>query len=306
MINDQKTKWNQFIVQNSGSFLQSWQWGDFQEALGRKIWRIEIHGLKGLVIRHDLPFGKNYLYCPRGPIGEITNYTFQAFLEKVKKIAEEEKSIFLKIEPQNNFQFSIFNFQKSQKQIQPQKTLILDITKSEEELLKQMHQKTRYNIGLAQKKGVVVEISNSESQAFFGLLKQTAKQDKFHLHPKEYYQKMLEFDIIKLFLAKYQDKIIVANLVCFFGDTAVYLHGASDYNYRHLMAPYLLQWQAIYQARKQGLRYYDFWGIDEKRWPGVTRFKKGFGGQETVYPGVFDLIFRPWWYQAYNLARIVL
>ena len=306
MINDQKTKWNQFIVQNSGSFLQSWQWGDFQEALGRKIWRIEIHGLKGLVIRHDLPFGKNYLYCPRGPIGEITNYTFQAFLEKVKKIAEEEKSIFLKIEPQNNFQFSIFNFQKSQKQIQPQKTLILDITKSEEELLKQMHQKTRYNVGLAQKKGVVVEISNSESQAFFGLLKQTAKQDKFHLHPKEYYQKMLEFDIIKLFLAKYQDKIIVANLVCFFGQTAVYLHGASDYNFRHLMAPYLLQWQAICQARKQGLKYYDFWGIDEKRWPGVTRFKKGFGGQETAYPGAFDLIFQPWWYQGYNLARRVL
>jgi len=306
MINDQKTKWNQFIVQNSGSFLQSWQWGDFQEALGRKIWRIEIHGLKGLVIRHDLPFGKNYLYCPRGPIGEITNYTFQAFLEKVKKIAEEEKSIFLKIEPQNNFQFSIFNFQKSQKQIQPQKTLILDITKSEEELLKQMHQKTRYNVGLAQKKGVVVEISNSESQAFFGLLEQTAKQDKFHLHPKEYYQKMLEFDIIKLFLAKYQDKIIVANLVCFFGQTAVYLHGASDYNFRHLMAPYLLQWQAICQARKQGLKYYDFWGIDEKRWPGVTRFKKGFGGQETAYPGAFDLIFQPWWYQGYNLARRVL
>ncbi len=72
------------------------------------------------------------------------------------------------------------------------------------------------------------------------------------------------------------------------------------------MATHFLQWQAISEAKKLDMKYYDFWGIDEKKWPGVTRFKKGFGGQEIIYPGTFDLIFQPLWYQAYNLARRVL
>ena len=112
--------------------------------------------------------------------------------------------------------------------------------------------------------------------------------------------------MVKLFLAKYQNKIIAANLICFFGQTATYLHGASDYNFRQIMASHLLQWQAICQVKSQGLKYYDFYGIDEKKWPGVTRFNKGFTGQEITYPGAFDLVFQPGWYKIYNLARRVL
>ncbi len=202
----------------------------------------------------------------------------------------------------------------SGKQIQPQKTLVLDIAKPEEILLNQMHQKTRYNIRLAQRKGVTVQPTTNNQQStieiFLNLLEKTAGRDKFRLHPKKYYQKMLEVlgkkGMMKLFLAKYQNQIIAANLVCFFGQVATYLHGASDYNFRQLMATHFLQWQAISEAKKLDMKYYDFWGIDEKKWPGVTRFKKGFGGQEIIYPGTFDLIFQPLWYQAYNLARRVL
>ena len=306
----EKSQWNQFIVKNKGSFLQSWQWGEFQESLSRRIWRLEIEELKALVIRHNLPLGKNYLYCPRGPIGQGD---FNNFLEKVKKIAQREKSIFFKIEPplmDFEFRVSDFEFIKSSRQIQPAKTLILDISKSEEELLKQMRPKTRYNIRLAQKKGVTIEESTEKIDDFLRLSKKTAQRDKFHLHPKKYYQKMLKVlgqgETVKLFLAKYQGQVIVANLVCFFGRTAVYLHGASDYGFRHLMAPYLCQWQAICQAKEQGFKYYDFWGIDEERWPGVTRFKRGFTGQEIAFPGSADLVFRPIWYKIYQLARRVL
>ena len=319
MNSNQTTQWNQFVVERNGSFLQSWQWGEFQRALGRKIWRIERGQVKGLLIKHNLPLRRNYLYCPRGPLGEFPGEqnNFQMFLEEVKKTAKQERSIFLKIEPLRSFSglSADFGFVKSPKKIQPAKTLILDLVQSEEELLSQMHQKTRYNIRLAQRKGVVVEIPNPEQilsnfQTFYQLLKETAQRDKFYLHPREYYQKILEVlgreEMVRLYLAEYQGKVISGILVVFFGQTATYLHGASDYNFRQLMAPYLLQWRAIYQAKELGFRYYDLYGIDEQRWPGLTRFKKGFGGREVVYPGASDLIFRPIWYKVYNLARGIL
>ena len=311
IINHQKEKWNQFVKADGGSFLQSFEWGEFQESLGRKIWRLEIgENLKALVIKHDLPLGKSYLYCPRPVFSEEK---WQSFLKEMQSIAKKEKSIFLKIEPSKSFKFQVssFKFIKSQKQIQPAKTLILDISKPEEELLSQMRQKTRYNIKLAHKQGIEIGIISlprqEEIESFWQILSQTAKRDKFHLHPKIYYQKMLgilgEAGLVKLFIAEYKNQIIAANIVCFFNETAIYFHGASDYNFRHLMAPYLLQWQAILEAKKLGFKFYDFWGIDEKKWPGVTRFKKGFGGEEIIYPDTFDLVFLPGWYWIYNIVR---
>jgi len=280
------------------SFLQSQQWEELQRAIGRKVWRVG----ETLVIKHDLPLKKNYLYCPRGPIGPIG-----FFLEEIKKIAKEEKSIFLKIEPNLGFDRDYQGLKKSSKEIQPSKTIILDILKSEEELLSQMHSKTRYNIRLAQKKGIAIEESSQGMNDFLKLLKKTAQRDKFYLHPNNYYLKMMEVlgkeGIVKLFLAKHQGKIIAANLICFFNQTATYLHGASDYGCRQLMAPYLLKWQEILKAKELGLKYYDFNGINEKKWPGVTRFKKGFGGKEIDYPGAFDIVYSLFWYKAYNLAR---
>lgn len=280
------------------SFLQSQQWGQFQESLGRKVWRLE----DILVIKYSLPFNRNYLYCPR-----VSERVSDDFLEKVKEIALQEGSIFLKIEPEKE----IPNLKKSDKQIQPAKTIILDISKSEDELLNQMHSKTRYNIRLAQRKGIEVKESNNQESlgVFVKLLKQTAQRDKFFLHSQEYYQEMMDIlgqDMVKLFLAKYKNKIVAANLICFFNQTVIYLHGASDYRYHQLMAPYLVQWQVIQEAKEMGFKYYDFWGIDEDKWPGVTRFKKGFSGQEVNYPGSYDLVYKKFWYWLYKVGRRVL
>jgi lipid II:glycine glycyltransferase (peptidoglycan interpeptide bridge formation enzyme) len=111
---------------------------------------------------------------------------------------------------------------------------------------------------------------------------------------------------LKLFIAEYEDRIIAANIVMFFGNRAVYLHGASSNECRNLMAPYLLQWEQIKEAKKQGCEIYDFWGIDEKKWPGVTRFKKGFGGEEIDYSGTFDFIFDKTWYEIYKIAKRII
>lgn len=285
------------------SFLQSNQWADFQKSLGRKIWRIN----KVLIIKHDLPFGKNYLYSPRLRFSSFGGQAhFEKWTDKIKKIAKNEKAIFLKLEFEDNIDKKILKgFQKGYN-IQAQKTLILDITQSEQEILKQMHQKTRYNIRLAEKKGIEIKKDKKYFKDFWALLKDTAKKGGFHTHIKEHYKKLLEVSGIELFVAIYKNKIIAANIVMFYNKTAIYLHGASDYEYRKLMASYLLQWHQILEAKKQGCFEYDFWGIDEKKWPGVTRFKRGFSGKEIEYTGAYDLVFHSIWYKIYKIARKIL
>jgi len=284
------------------SFLQSSFWLDFQKSLGRKVWRRDSAG----IIKHNLPFAKSYLYAPRLRFSSFDEQArCEGFLNEIKKIAKEERAIFLKLEPEDNIDFQKFGLHKSTN-IQPQKTLVLDITKSEKGLLGQMHHKTRYNIRLAKRKNIKIKKDKNKFQDYWRLIQKTIKRDKFKCHPKEYYKKMLELPIVELFVAIYKNKIIAANIVVFYKRTATYLHGASDYEYRNLMAPHLLQWHQILEAKKRECVEYDFWGIDEKKWPGVTRFKKGFGGKEVIYPGAYDLVFQPIWYGIYKLAKKIL
>jgi len=289
------------------SFLQSQVWADFQKSINRKIWRLD----EVLVIKHNLLFNKSYFYSPRCG----GNFLLESFLGEIRKIAKKENSIFLKIEPSfaratdgKPLYLEEFGFIKGHN-IQPSKTLILNIEKSEQELLEQMHYKTRYNIQLARKRGVEIRNPKSEIrnfEEFWKLMKQTSKRDKFHPHPKEYYKKLLQIPGVELFVAEYQGRVIAANIVLFYERAVIYLHGASDYKHRNLMAPFLLQWSQILEAKKRGCIEYDFWGIDEKKWPGVTRFKKGFGGHEISYPGAYDLVFQPMWYKIYKIARKIL
>jgi lipid II:glycine glycyltransferase (peptidoglycan interpeptide bridge formation enzyme) len=232
-----------------------------------------------------------------------------SFLKKIRKFSKEESAIFFRIELQekiNKKVLSKFGFTKG-RNIQPKKTLILNISQSEKDLLEQMHQKTRYNIRLAEKKGIKIKKGNKKNfEKFWRLLTDTAKKNKFSTHSKEYYERILEIPGTELFLAVYRDKIIAANIVLFHNKQVIYLHGASDYNYRKLMAPFLLQWHQILEAKKRECIEYDFWGIDEKKWPGVTRFKKGFGGREIRYMIAYDLVFQPIWYKIYKIARKIL
>ncbi len=372
---NQKEIWNKFIAENSSeSFLQAWEWGEFQVGVGRKILRVgvvdnnfkendkEVSSIKYqvssgdllatvLIIKYDLPFGQSYLYCPRGPVVKVSSIKYQVssilnfLFNEIEKIGKKERAMFLKIDPpvEMNQESRIMNheyptnFKKSLNEIQPRNTLILDLTKSEEELLKEMKPKTRYNIRLAERKGVEVRywktppsppLSGGGRQKYFEkfwkLVEETSRRDKFASHNKNYYWKMLEncrerkfsFPALaaKLYLAEYKNKTIAANIILSFGDFCVYLHGASSNEYRNVMAPYLLQWRQILDAKKTGCKAYDFWGIDFSKsqipnpksqipnkfkiqnskfndWSGITRFKKGFGGEEKNYIGAYDLVF---------------
>ena len=286
------------------SFLQSYEWERLQEMLGRKNWRVCGH----LVIQHDLPNGFNYLYAPH--LESIDD----KFLHEINEIAAQEKSIFLKIDPLTDTRYwkiDIMGWRFSH-QIQPGRTTIIDLTKSEENLLNAMHYKTRYNIRVAEKHNVGVFIcdqhqAHDHTEIFWELLTETARRDVFSLHPRSYYEKLVAIQgekfSNKLVFAEHRGRILAGAIVNYFDDKVTYLHGASSNLFRSIMAPYALHWKIMTDAKKHNFRSYDLWGVDEEKWPGMTRFKLGFGGNIVEYPKSIDIIFKPMWYRAYRVLR---
>lgn len=312
-----KEAWNNKVIDLGGSILQSWSWGIFNESLGHKIHRFSDNNFANLAIETELALGKKYLYCPRGPLGDFT-----AALLDLKKFRDDKDFIFARIEPlqpvhpvregQIGYFSNGVNLPRAVKDMQPVNNWMLDLNQSDEELLVGMKPKTRYNINLAQRKGVTVRVGGQQDLiALWKLLLETAARTQIRLHPQNYYFKMWEAlgqDHIKILIAEYHRKPMAGMIMTLFGDTAAYLHGGTSNQMKEAMSPYVLHWEAIRLAKNSGMANYDFGGIapnDETRhaWAGISRFKKGFGGLEVKYPGSFDLIYSPIWYTIYKNAR---
>ncbi len=266
-----------------------------------------------------------YLYLPRGPLfakGKSEDIIADYFKEIVVALSVEYRPIFLRFEAKkeviNSLRKMGWRIRKTV-DLQPQKTLMIDLKNDLDQILSQMHQKTRYNIRLARKKGVEIkeaaclssdkQIFEKDFADFWQLMEKTAKRDEFKIHKRNHYRNLLSGDdskCIKLFFAEHKGKRIAAGIFSFCGNKATYLHGASDSDYRSLMAPYLLQFEMMTRAKEKGFLFYDFFGVDKKKWPGVTRFKNGFGGYEYEYAGTYDYIYNPFLYCAYNIARRVI
>ena len=307
-----KKNWDDFLLKNNGSFLQSFDWGEFQVKNKKKVTRFAMQDRGRIlaqiqIINEIFYLSKGYLYVPYGPcfekniLKEQRKEIFNFFLKEIKKNAKNNKDVFLKIEANDSIDF--LSGTKAIKRIQPRKTLILNL--KEKEIFSSFHSKTRYNIRLAQKKGVKIEKAKNQRaiELFCKLIKKTSERNKFKPHLKDYYKKMAKISIVEIFLSKFENKVIGANILIFFGKRATYLHGASDYNYRNLMAPHLMQWKQIQDAKERGFEEYDFWGIDAKKWPGFTRFKKGFCDNEFEYKEGIDFVLSRLWYNAYKLKN---
>lgn len=315
-ITNQKTLDN-FVATHGGDFLQSWSWGEFQAAQGYKLTRLGIFEdaqLLGAVtlIKKSLPGALNYYFAPRGPVlSSIELWNF--LVSELKQLAQQEKIAFLRFEPpvmDNQEAYQVWQGLLQAKNIhqsislEPQQTAVLDLSLSEKDLLAQMHPKTRYNIRLAEKKGVEIFVASfKDFAAWWSLLETTGSRDGFRLHSKEYYQAMLKVSGMKLYLAKHEEVVLAGILVSEFAQAATYVHGASSNEGRNLMAPHLLQWQAIKDAKAADLSCYDFYGVDKLKWPGVTKFKEGFSGQNLAYLGTFDLVWQAGYYEFYGLLR---
>lgn len=307
----------------TGSFLQSFAWGDFKKKLGKKVWRLGVIADLGSsgksvsllaiaqVFEEPLIFNFNYLYIPYGPI-------FQPELEKarkeeifdllkleLKKIAFQEKSIFVRIEPRESLSFDSDLKHLSGLSIQPLRTLFVDLKPSISEIMSSFRKETRYDIRLAEKNQITVRKGKLEDvNRFISILGEVANEHKFNIYPEIYYtslydtlfsQQMLEF-----LIAEKDGQVIGGLMGVVFNKTAVYLFGATSSTFKNLGASYLLLWNFIKIAKENNCQILDLWGVGPENdsshpWYGFTKFKQGFAPKAviTTYPGSYFLIIRP-------------
>jgi lipid II:glycine glycyltransferase (peptidoglycan interpeptide bridge formation enzyme) len=299
--------------------LQSNEWGEFRKKTGLKVIRSNQVQMTIHPIPHT-PWAIGYL--PKGPLPT------EGMISELTKIGKKENCIFIQLEPNvekgqesETWKLKIGNW-KLQSAAHPlftKYTFILDLTKSEEELLKAMKPKTRYNIKVALKHGVKIVEDNSD-KAFADYLKitdETTKRQKFYAHTHKYHRLMWETLgnqkiennklTAHLFLAKYQNQTLAAWILFVYKDTLYYPYGSSSSLHKETMASNLMMWEAIKFGKRLGLQKFDMWGSlgnnpnEKDPWYGFHRFKEGYGPKHAEFVGSFDLVINPLLYRLYKI-----
>lgn len=313
-----REKWNREIIARGGSLLQSWEWGELQHALGRTIHRIP--ELPALLISMPLPLGMWYDYSPHGPHGDTLN---GEVLHELAAHTRSVRALFLRAEPRvadtprNRGVLAHAGFRQAP-DVQPRETMLIDLRKSEEDLLRAMEHDTRYAIRAAEKRGVVVECAGGPARHpafahFWELFEATNARHGLHAYEKRYYEAVASLDgdaeteiIIASLPAQAggEGQVLAAAIVAYFGTTAYYLYAASRAGYGKYNAPSLLLFEIIRRAKARGHHILDLWGASgtKKEWAGVTAFKKSFGGTARTFVGTWDYVYQPLWYLVYRLA----
>lgn len=311
----EKGKYQSFVAAN-GSFLQDWSWGEFQKGLGREVMRFAVKEddsidflLTAQLIRNTA-LKKEYFFVPYGPV--VANYKnfekLSAFFFEQLKI-KHPKLLFIRIELQ--FEISGNSLVKTT-DINPHQTLTLDLQKDLEQIKAEMHSKTRYNIKVAQKHDVQVEIKYIFGPEEKEIFRNTANRAAIRFQNSKYFADMLTYfsdgDTIKaqLYVASYRGEVLAVNLMLYYNHRAIYLFGGSSSFNRNVMAPYALHWQAINDVKSLGYKTYDFWGVEEDPthpWYGFSKFKLGFGGSIERYGGTYDHVYNSAWYNVYKILR---
>ena len=311
-----KNEWEGFLQTcQEKTFLQAWNWGEFQLSMNKKIWRFGIYQNDQLVSTALVILMKakraSFLLVPHGPItnSSAKKEIIKILLEKLKELANQERADFIRISPiwertpENEKLFTNLGFRLRPMHTHPESSWKLDITPKEETLFDGMRKTTKYLIRQAERnKDIEIFQSNNikDIDTFNAMHLEVVKHQKFVPFSLEYFQK--EFNAfapdhqIALFLAKYQGKVIAASYGIFWGNMAFYHHAALLPEYKKLPVSYLLQWEAIREAKKRGCKIYDFWGYaDPVKFPrhpyaGPTLFKMGFGGYKQEYVKTQDFV----------------
>lgn len=328
------SEWNDFLSEYPDAhLLQTGAWGELKSDFnwepvrilsgdGNRSWGAQI-------LFRQLPLGFTFAYLPKGPLVQTHDKESrlgspgQAFWRDVDSLCRNKRAVFLKVEPDNWFSNDQGQadevpegFSLSHHAIQPARTIVVNLGGSEEDILARMKQKTRYNIRLAAKKGVVVRASE-DVDAFYRLMETTGQRDQFGIHSLAYYQRAFELfnaaDQSALLMAEYDGEQIAGLMAFAMGGRSWYLYGASASLHRERMPTYLLQWEAMKWARSKGCLQYDLYGVPDYDveyleanfrdrstglW-GIYRFKRGFGGQVTRAPGPWDRVYNSFLYQLY-------
>ncbi len=325
--------WDAFVCRHpDGHVLQTWAWGAHQSEFGWQVERValtqngEIVAGAQVLFKSLLP-GITRAYVPKGPLIDPDNEAqCRRLIAALHQICRARRAISLKLEPdwcvlERAEPLTHLGFKLTQETVQPPRTILIDLTGSEEEILGRMKSKVRYNIRLAERKGVQVHMGTRQDMAAYNRLRViTGVRDDFEVHSAAYYDRVYDLVISSglacLLIATYAGQPLAAIIVAACGHKAWYLYGASDNAHRDKMPNYALQWAAINWARKRGCTVYDLWGVPDEDeatleaqfseredglW-GVYRFKRGWGGQVVRYVGALDYIYNVPLYRLYRLA----
>jgi len=313
-----RISFNQLLAKEpQHSLLQSWEWGELKSAFGWQAHRFVINaqGKESAltVLSRKIPvLSRSILYSPHCSLSD--EYVTECLAEGLH--AKFPRAISWKIEPVEGSSVDYFarlGFVPGAR-IQPKSTLQLDLTRSEEELSANLEMRTRYNVGLAKRRGVQVCQERGEDgyKIFIQLLQETSRRKGFLVHSEPYYRRMYELFVQNgpgmIINSYYEGEPTASAFILRFGRYAYYVLGASSPQHSKHKSTQLLQWGAILWAKADGAEIYDFWGIPENPQPkshlwGVYTFKAGFGGEVVTRPGALDLPFRK---LSYGLGKCLL
>ncbi|MCK4963235.1 MAG: peptidoglycan bridge formation glycyltransferase FemA/FemB family protein [Anaerolineales bacterium] len=314
------TEWKAYLTEHpEAHLLQTTQWGELKSAYGWDVEYLKASSCGVQVLFRRFPLGITLAYIPKGPVGEW----LPTLLPQLDALCMRRRAFVLKIEPDADWdpklaeQMRAHGFTNSYHNIQPRRTLIVNLQGDEDQILGRMHQKTRYNIRLASRKGVTVRPWD-DLEGFGHMMQETAVRDRFGAHIPTYYQRAFNLfhpgGACEIFVAEYEGTPLAALMVFARGYRAWYFYGASTTQHRNLMPNYLLQWEAMLWARARGCTQYDLWGVPDETlevleaefttrrgglW-GVYRFKRGFGGDLLRSAGTWDRPYNHPLYWIYN------
>lgn len=315
-------QWKAFLNQFENShILQTAEWGELKRAFGWDVERLVSGDLGIQILFRKLPLGFTVAYAPKPVFSHQSSVISEQFWGEVDEVCRKKRAVFLKIEPDcwsdsPSFITHHSSFVISKHNIQPPRTIIVSLEGTDDEILGRMKQKCRYNVRLAEKKGVTVR-SWDDLEGFHRMMTVTGGRDGFGVHSLEYYRKAYELfhpaGMADILAAEHESRPLAALMVFALGKRAYYLYGASTDEERNRMPTYLLQWRAMQWARERGCAEYDLWGVpdaDEESleaqfesrhdglW-GVYRFKRGFGGQVRRAAQAVDRVYMPLLYRLY-------
>jgi|CXWL01.1.fsa_nt_gi lipid II:glycine glycyltransferase (peptidoglycan interpeptide bridge formation enzyme) len=318
--------------------LQSWEWGEFREKTGVAVLRLGRYttptshrksgATKGTsklvetaqVTIHKIPHLPWKIgYWPKGALPS------KVMVEEVKRELRKQGSLMVKLEPnilaaEGAEKMAGFKGRLGMVRGRPLFTkwsFWLDLTKSEDELLAGMKQKTRYNTRLAEKKGVRVVEDNSQEafEEYWKLTEETTKRQGFYSHTKKYHQKMFETlrtaNMAHLFIATHEGKTLATWIIFILNGVMYYPYGASTREDRNVFGSNLLMWEVIKFGKKNDCRLFDLWGspgptpIPGDPWAGFHRFKEGYGAKLVEFVGSYDLVINPLLYWPYRVGEEV-
>jgi lipid II:glycine glycyltransferase (peptidoglycan interpeptide bridge formation enzyme) len=324
-------EWNGFINEvKPNTFLHTWEWSEFEANLKRQVFRIGVYEGETLVavsLWSKITARRGtFLLCPHGPIvapqyKNKLEEILTTIKEKIVEIGKAETCDFIRISTlivdttEHQAIFKKFGFKDAPIHMHSELAWIIDVTQSEEDILKNMKKNTRYSVRKAEKDGV--EIVKSESmddfEKFWDIYMTTATRQNFTPYSYEYLKKEFElFFATKhavLFFGTYQGVAVSTAFVVYANGSGYYHHGASNQKFPSITASEMVQWAAIKEAKARGCERYNFWGIVPETatthpWHGLSKFKRGFGGYAEQYVHAQDLVLTPKYWLNYMVEKV--